>query len=591
MTISRFKAKIVPKVLKCKTFSGIPTNAEQKYEVCEKDVEAFIPQLKSGRVPFCYNHDEKDVVGRVVDASRNPADNALEIEYEVDASTEKGKEIKSWMDKGLMHDVSLSHLWGSNQVLEVSACWIPARTGSKTYADVTDPQNVKLLRQLHFNTNSGRYERDADPMNPIRVAASFGEDQEPVLLIYPVSEMTSLAVNASSIPAPAPAAAAVVTRPPAAVASPPPAAAAAAAATVAPTSPPPPPAASTTEPTPMDVDGQTPLSVSQAFEFAKNKFMHNNGPWKKEDRQAVLESMANDALLRDKALKEAADAKAELERMKAEKEEFKQQLEAEVRKKQDALNDGMRQKVADALEGLDHDLPMKARIQACIGTATKEQLEAFDVDIKSVLQVQASRPLEFKIAAEKRYRDFHAQHLQQQRAAPAAAAVASAHTPSPSFPPIPVAASASASGEERVSASYYAGYDSNAPRKQPRDVLANPVRASASRRAAAMRRPGAVSEHANAESHAQTTEWKRGAGANFFHAKVTAGMKPETKEAYEAVWDHAMADDGTGGDLMIRASDYQNLGLVVEYGKSSRMQPQMMRMNQFDDDYKPVLED
>lgn len=590
MAIKRYRAKLVPKVLKCKTFHGHPTNMEQKYEVCEKDVAAFIPQLQSGQIPFCYNHNEKDVVGRVVHAGRSPSDNALEIDYEIDTTTEKGKDMDQWISKGRMASVSLSHMWGTNQVKEVSACWIPARHGSNTYADVTDPSEVKLMQQMHFNSNSGRYERQPDPLNPIRVAASAEDEEQHTtdVFIFQLTEMMPI-VNASAVSSPPQAAAVAPSSPSAALPSPPVPAEV--------------PAGSGLGLAPMEVEeekkqqqpaapvgSQQPSTVGSSFDFVKNKFMYGNGPWRKEEQATVLESLATEALEKAKAIKEANEAKAKLAAFVAQQEARNKEIEEEVRKKQDALNESLKTKVADALEGLDPELPMKARIQASLATATQKELEAFDIDIQSVLKVQASRPMQFQVQAERRFHEWQAQQY------PSNARGGSVTIPSAvGATPLVQASSKSAPASDQLvnaSAPDHFRTDIAAARKQPRGVSADPVRASAMRRARAFNGRGALSEYASFEDGSnKAVEWQSGAGANFPHDKIIANMTQGTMEAYFNVLDHSQPEDGTGGKMIVQASNYERPEVVASFCRFLKSNPQMMRVNQYDDDFASTIED
>lgn len=531
----RYRAKIVPTVLKCKTFHGYPTTSEQKYEVCEDDVAAFLPQLKSGTIPFCYNHNEDQRVGTVVNASRNPADHSLEIEYELDTSTLEGQDMDGWINAGRMSGVSLSHIWGTNTVKEVSACWNGARSGSVTYADATDPNEVRLMQHLHLNSNSGRYERRADPRNPIRVTASEEDEARATqsVLIFPL-----MSVHASATtPVPAAAAAQPATAP---VAT---------------------PAAA-----PMDTDEAAAPAAAAGlgvtYEFVKQKVLHGNGPWKNDEKKVLLDGMAKDALAREQAIKEAEDLRAELAAFKAKQEADKLAAVEELRKKQDAINDSHRQKMADALDGVDDNLPAKASIKASLATANKERLEELELTINSFLQIQASRPASFTVAAETRFHEWQAaQHLKQARAAQQQQHMPqqqAAHTPDAA--PLKVDASA----PPAVNASSR-GFDIAAPRTQPRTIVADPVRASSLRRSAAMRGRGAMSEYASIDASRQTTVWKKGAGANFHHDKVIEGMSRETADAYFDVWDYSQCADGTGGRSVIKLGDYTRPDIVLAY--------------------------
>ena len=85
----RFRATIVPKVLKQKAVQGLPQGPASQFDVDEKLCKRLLERINAKMIPLVYNHTDHLKLGHVVSASMNHQ-GGLDIEAETDESSVLG---------------------------------------------------------------------------------------------------------------------------------------------------------------------------------------------------------------------------------------------------------------------------------------------------------------------------------------------------------------------------------------------------------------------------------------------------------------------------------------------------------------------
>ncbi len=182
----RFKAVIVPTVLKQRASHGLPQGTASVYDVDEQQCKRFLERINAKRIPLVYNHTDHLQLGHVVSASMN-SKGGLEIEAETDQSTPLGLEATKWIKEGSLAAVSLRHMSVVNEPEEVSLCWSGARGPEARCHSIYDSNTRSYI-----------------PINasPVSIAASsLGPISEDFLEFYALSDIQmSTTVAASADP-------------------------------------------------------------------------------------------------------------------------------------------------------------------------------------------------------------------------------------------------------------------------------------------------------------------------------------------------------------------------------------------------------
>jgi hypothetical protein len=535
----RFRAKIVPHVLRQKSFVGRPPpHGPKRFEVCEKDVAAMMPKMAG--LPMCYNHDRKDVVGKILASYRNPKDNAWEIEYELNTSTVRGKDTVDWVNKALMRGVSLQHLWGVNEPLEVSLCWKGMRPGSETYEAVAAS---KISQLVHFDSNLGYYSRDSDPEAPIAVAAAFlSEEEQEDLIIFEFAAQ-SMADNSAYVAAsmdngPDPSAAAV-------------APAAAAAQAQAQAQPPP-------QPQPQPQDPITPEELFKRFTEMKKRLgeMNAAAPLRNSDKQEIMDNMALLEVEKEKESLRASNAEAELKAYKEKEAAARKELEDKLRKEQDEINANLKQKIGDFMATFDDRPEALAEAKVAMDGMTTAGLAAWDKQNEKVKASYSGGGFHPSQRAQNAMAAFYKQKQQQQmqqmqmqmqmqQQQQRSSGLDSTLT-------IPVAASAGRPADTMpvaASSMYAEPFEFGKPHDRPYATEA----IAASKQAAARGngnfmygkyRPAQEFDAIEASNNLLT--WDPGVGGHVNLSRVT--NNPEIQRAMMAVWEATPPGNGCDGD-------------------------------------------
>ncbi len=203
----RFRATIVPKVLRQQAVHGLPRGPASQFDVDESLCKRLHDRLNAKTVPLVYNHTDHMKLGHVVCASMN-ASGGLDIEAETDESTTLGQEATKWIEGGGLCAVSLRHMTVVNEPEEVSLCWAGARGPEARCHSI-------------YDSNTQSYK----PINapPVTISASGAPESTEELEFYPLSDLQTLtmtSVSASAPPAPVDPSPASSMAPPAASAAP-----------------------------------------------------------------------------------------------------------------------------------------------------------------------------------------------------------------------------------------------------------------------------------------------------------------------------------------------------------------------------------
>ncbi len=225
--MTRFKATIVPKVLKQSAFKGMPMGKASQYDVDEHTAKQLHDRINATEIPLVYNHTERLVVGRVIRASMTP-NGGMDMEAETDDATVEGQMASGWIRGGKLKAVSLCHMSVVNKPLEVSFCWEGARgpeakchsvwdSNTESYIPINAEPNViaasltstELDEVLDFFTLSSITEMpetvaaSADaPMTPPPAAAPAAEPPVATAPVVPPEDSLSKfkALSSNAIP-------------------------------------------------------------------------------------------------------------------------------------------------------------------------------------------------------------------------------------------------------------------------------------------------------------------------------------------------------------------------------------------------------
>lgn len=129
--MTRYSGCIVSKLLKAKTYTGKPRNAEERNQVTFDEAKRMLPRMQGLKV--CFNHDESVKIGQVLNA-RITADGSFDIDFEVDL---QDSVIQDLVQHKVFKGLSLSHELHSCRPVEVSVCWEGARPGT-TFSECKD---------------------------------------------------------------------------------------------------------------------------------------------------------------------------------------------------------------------------------------------------------------------------------------------------------------------------------------------------------------------------------------------------------------------------------------------------------------------
>ena len=582
--VRRYKATLVPKVLRAKTFSGrLPQTHDEKFQVCEKDVADMMPKMAG--LDFCYNHDRKDVVGKVVASFRNPDTNSWDVEYEIDGSTTKGADMIGWIEQGKMKGVSLQHLWGKNEPLEVSMCWRGMRDGSVIYSSEEAVAASKTRGLICWDSNQNCYTRESsEPLDTntsdLAVAASVAAESEYDIIIFDIMmQQPSVAASFSAAAAPE-------------GTSPPPAAAAAV----------PAPAAAQASPDVQQQQAAAPgTDLKPADELTKEEFFKRytdakarltyGGILKNSDKAILLESIGQLEVESKQQAADRAALEARLEALESKARKEREAIEADLRQKAEIANASARQKVGDLIETLACDEPgVSENAKAVIASLNATQLELFSKCSDSV-KASKSNSVQFPVLAEKYMDDFmlqrkaqreaeeHQQMRMSQMSAPAAAAAASSSS-------TPIAASYSLDrdyvprGTMAIAASnsipsYRFGMAHSTP------IMTMAIMGSKSARAPIIGPGGSMKKYRAAavsdsfeRSNAGKT-WVPGAGANWNHETITNDVG--VQRGMFSWMEETQPGEGTGNQGVMSFKkrelfqDGNNYSAALEYCRSSRV--------------------
>ena len=178
----RVWARIAPKVVKFKTYKGMPSNDQQFFELDEPMVTRLRPSLVGK--PLRYNHDDSTFLGTIGDDRVNP-DGSWDTAMDLDDSTPEGASTMKAVVAGSITGVSLRHRPVAGEVDEVSICIMGARG-----------PDARILREepfLFLDSKTGKYTCRDDP--DYAIAASHSTDAA-------LDEVTVLALSPVDMDAP-----------------------------------------------------------------------------------------------------------------------------------------------------------------------------------------------------------------------------------------------------------------------------------------------------------------------------------------------------------------------------------------------------
>lgn len=512
----RYRAKIVPHVMRQKSFTGRPRPGHpERFEVCEQDVAAMMPKMAN--LPMHYNHDtRRPPVGRVIASYRNPADRAWEIEYELDGATREGADMIGWIEKGHMKGVSLQHLWGTNEPLEVSICWRGMRPGSETYEAIAAS---KIRKLVHFDSNSGRYMREVDADDPIAIAASAdAPPDDDLIILETMSDPMYIAASNNINDADAAPADSMSFTPHVAPAAAPAAAAAAPAAAA---------------------DAAFPR-----FADAKSILQSSGGIMSSTSKQQVLESMGQLELEKERMRTEKEAALAELRAYKEKEASARLELETKMRREQEAADAETKQKIGDFMAAYDDRPEALEHASKVINSMTPAQLQVVSQLGESV-KASYGRPV-YATKAEQAMSEFLSQQRQQMQ-----------HPPQQPQQQQPQQVATGGSG---VSLSVAASWKPRAAQPQfgvPHDRPHQTMAIAASKQKTAMGAGGngayrPAQEYEMRERASDMQTWVAGAGGNVNFTRISPN--PEIQAAMAHWVEETPAGEGTGNFSVDRIS-------------------------------------
>ena len=538
----RFRAKIVPNVLKVKSFKGRPRPGHpERYEICEKDVADMMPKMVNR--PMCYNHNTSDVVGKVLASYRNPKDNAWEIEFELDASTPKGRDTVDWVTKGRMRGVSLQHIHGINEPVEVSLCWKGMREGSETYEAIAAS---KISQLLHFDSNLGCYSRDSDPLEPIAIAASATEEPED-LFIFEFAMSNDLYVAASSSSAAEPATPAQP----------------------APAAQPAQPAQPAAQP---DAAAVSDADTNLLKRFSEIKKLLSQvgpaAPLKNAEKQEIVDVAALMEVEKEKETLRANALEQELRTYKEREAKVREETEAKLRKEQDEINASLKQKIGDFVAAFDDQPEAIAEARAAMDTMSTAGLAAWDKQNEKVKASYSGRGIQPSLQAQNAMSAFYKQRqmqMQQQQ-----------RTGLDSSMTIPVVRTAAAAAPLPIAASYTQQqhvFGRPHDRPYPTEAILASKQAHGASFAFGKYRPAQEYDAIEASNDLQT--WQPGVGGNVNYSRVT--NNPEIQRAMQAIFEATPPGNGCGGDservcIPSLWQDRSHLKIAVQAARSNKAQ-------------------
>jgi len=122
----RYTGVVVRRPLAQRSFTGAPQTDAQRLEMTEGDVAALWSRLTN--LPLCYNHQDTNVIGRVVRPFRT-AEGDVAVEIELNDSL-AARALEPQIVRGLFRGLSLKHNRETLEPLEVSLCDRGAREGT-----------------------------------------------------------------------------------------------------------------------------------------------------------------------------------------------------------------------------------------------------------------------------------------------------------------------------------------------------------------------------------------------------------------------------------------------------------------------------
>jgi hypothetical protein len=133
-----FRGYVARKLLDKPTFFGTPRTVQHLYELTKAKAGAMIPFMKDK--PIVAEHNDNEI-GKVVNSYMDGDD--WTVEFGIDEATPSGRLVCGLIDNGMFNNLSLKHIFETNEPIHVAVCWKGAREGTHIHSEMTAKDDTK----------------------------------------------------------------------------------------------------------------------------------------------------------------------------------------------------------------------------------------------------------------------------------------------------------------------------------------------------------------------------------------------------------------------------------------------------------------